>query len=325
MKLIKLSVFFIILLTTNIVVFSQINVGTNEKVKSDPGEFDEKDLKKLKSTTTIFLYRKDDDIDRLKEAIEPIWNVTDIKFMPHEYIDEIDFDEHSILSISGYSKVTIRRNSKGREVKTQNGYYYLKLWMKDNDEDGNTTNKTFCRIDLHPTFKDFEFLVDKNNKNKVFDYLYTKATLKNWQPGFLKVYLQNVNDLLKNGNTQWLYGNEEKNQNLKNLANETLYVVDYTLVKFNMFSGDESSRHSEKKIMKKYPYNYELLNAEEISDKILESDSKPIYFLVFIKSSTDKYVAIYEGNTGEILYRKYSPISYNFKKNDMKDIARLIQ
>ena len=67
-----------------------------------------------------------------------------------------------------------------------------------------------------------------------------------------------------------------------------------------------------------------MISTEELSEKILE-DTDPFYYLVYIKSSTDKYVTIYNSVTGDIVYSRYKPLSYNFKGSDLKSLMEIIK
>lgn len=92
------------------------------------------------------------------------------------------------------------------------------------------------------------------------------------------------------------------------------------MVEFGKFTGDESKNHDPEKIFKSYPYTYELIDAEDLSEKILSGEE--FYYMVFVKSSTDKYLTIFNSVSGEIIYSKYSPASYNVKDSDFKDLAK---
>ena len=95
------------------------------------------------------------------------------------------------------------------------------------------------------------------------------------------------------------------------------------LFKFNKFTGDESKKHEEKDIFEDYTLKYKLLPMKELSDKIL-TDKTPFYYMVYIKSSTDKFVTVYNAATSEIIYSVYTTTSYNLKSSDLKDLQKTI-
>lgn len=288
-------------------------------MKLNSGTFDKEDLEILKSTKTVFLYRADDDVEALEEAIQSVWTYTEISFIPYNEYKSIDFDNTSVFSISGINTNTMNTSSG---MNYDNTKVYLNLWMMVTNKKGKQEKKSFCRIELHPTFKDYSYFTS-GKKNNAFEYAYTNATLKNWKPVFLKAYLKNVNDLLTNQTERWLYANDQTDE-LKKLAKNTLYIPDYLFVKFNAMTGDESSRLNVDKIMKSYPFKYEVMSADELSEKALKS-SEPMYFIVYVKSSTDKYLAVYNSETGDMLYGTYKGVSYNVKKSDFKNLAQQIR
>ncbi len=146
--------------------------------------------------------------------------------------------------------------------------------------------------------------------------------MKNWQPFFLRNYLKFINDKMLAGEERSLYKKEKDAKELKKLKKEILYIADYAMLKFNMLTGTEEKRLKEKKIFKKYPYKYKLVSAKKINQML--EDGKPIYYMVYVKSSTDKYLTIFNGKTGELVYTKYKPISYNLKSKDLAKLAKLI-
>ena len=139
----------------------------------------------------------------------------------------------------------------------------------------------------------------------------------------MKNYLQVVNGYLNDSSERWLYKSDTKNKGLKALKNKTLYIPDYALTYFNPYTGDESTKQDEAKIFKKYPFKYELISADKLSKKIM-TEEKSFYYMAYVKSSTDKYLTIFNSKTGKIVYSKYKPTSYNVKDSDFKDLAKSI-
>ncbi|MBK8966627.1 MAG: hypothetical protein IPM36_08060 [Lewinellaceae bacterium] len=59
-----------------------------------------------------------------------------------------------------------------------------------------------------------------------------------------------------------------------------------------------------------------MISNAELNRKIIE-ETEPFYYLVYIKSSTDKYVSVYNSQTGDLVYTTYTGISYNLKDKDL--------
>jgi hypothetical protein len=111
---------------------------------------------------------------------------------------------------------------------------------------------------------------------------------------------------------------------LKNLKDEVLYVPDYVLINFNKFTGDETKKHDEKDIFKNYKFEYKLMSTDELNEKIM-NDTTSFYYLIYIKSSADKFVSVINSLTGEIIYSNYTYRSYNIKSKDLKKLRKKIK
>lgn len=306
----------IFILMVNCAIYGQINVGPVEGVRLSKGEFEQADLDALKSSKTIFIYRdsEKETLDMFTTALDDAWNYTDLEFVPYSEFASRTYDEKtSFFTIGGVYKV--KTSSSG--MVTKSTYIYLSLWMKKDDK-----KLTFCRIELYPSFETHQEATRyaETDEETMMKHLYEESTLHNWNPLYLKNALQFVNNKLTNSEEHWLYNNEAYS-GLSALKKNTLYIPDYTLIKFSPFSGDESKRHDIKKLFKKYPYPYKVVAVSELADLIMNS-TDDIYYLSYIKSSSNKYVSIFNGKTGDLLYSQYSPVSYNIKDKDIGKILK---
>ncbi len=291
-------------------VQSQIKVYPVEKEKLSKRDLSEEAIEKLRNSTTLFFYREEDDVEELKSAIEDIWTISKIGFIPYSEIENISFINNSILIIEGF-----RRSGKYMD----NTFIYLRLYMNLVDKKGREFKETFARVELFPSFKSLSGIRDQEEELAI-DYIYSQAELRNWNPGFLRNYLKNVNDLLENGGERGLYDGQDDLPAVLRLENETLYIPDYVLKKMNKYTGDESEIMDPKELMGDYPYNYKFLSATEISNKILAGED--FYYLIYTKSSFEKYYTVYHSLDGEIIFNLYKPMSNNMKDSDFEDIAK---
>lgn len=312
------SLFYLLIILGISNVYGQINVGPIEHVKKNVGEFETADLEKLRETKTLFLYRDsdEDDLELFKSSLREAWDYTELEFASYKEFSSNTYDEdYSFFTIGGLHKT--KTSSSG--MVTENTYFYLTLWMLVDGE-----KKSFCRIELYPTFPTYQkaSMYASRNKEKMMKSLYGESILHNWNIFSLKNALQFVNNKLEKSTEHWVF-NSEVYADLSVLTKETLYIPDYTLIKFSPMTGDESRTHSAKKLMKNYPYNYEIVSVDELTDMIATTH-QPFYYLSYIKSSTDKFISIVNSETGEVLYSNYSPVSYNIKSKDIKAITKAI-
>ncbi|GJM32102.1 MAG: hypothetical protein DHS20C18_11030 [Saprospiraceae bacterium] len=302
---------------------AQVEVGSLDRDTHYKKKFKEGALNKLKDTETIFIYRETDDLKVLKKVVNEVWKITEISFVPYSEFVHTDLENTSFFSIKGLNVTAFMPSGRSYS----NPHTYLSLWMPGKDEEGNEIVESFCRIELHPSGQNIMNIIKMSKakeKDNILDYIYEEGELRNWKPGFLKNYLKFVNKSIAEGVERWLFQRDKENPELKNLQSATLYVPDYAMIHFNTQNGDESTKQEEADIFKKYPYPYEIINTDDLSNKILESD-EVFYYLTYVKSSANKFIAVHNNKTGDIIYSNYAPMSYNIKKSDFKTLATAIK
>jgi len=314
----KFLLFLAVFISIN--AFSQINIGQNDMNTTKPIPFKESDITLLSKTTTLFVYRKGDEsnIEEFKKSLTSVWDISTLEFISVEEYESNKYDQsYSFITISGYNLSTSRGTYYGAQNTSTSTFVYLSLWLQNGDE-----TISYFRIELFPSFKSITKMnsFTHKDKNKALEYMYGDAEIRNWNLGFIKNYLAFINKNLKEKKTQWMYESQVKPE-IKKLKTNTLYIPDYVLIEMKKMSGDESNKFSASDIMKGYPYDYKIVSNKELSELILES-SEPIYYLIYVRSVTDKFVTIVNSETSEIIYSSYKPISYNFKNKDIKNIVK---
>ena len=293
------------------------------------------EIEKIKSGTT-YIAMKDPNSEKIKEYINVFksnWTISKFEFIKYSEIAKYLSPENSFLTIGGYETNTqftklYENGSRKNGINYSNTHLYLELWTcdekyfqskKKKKEFGNSNKIQVARIEL---FTDFESLADPD---KLFQSDYDgNGHIRNWGPGILKNQIQSLTSYLNKNEIRTLYSGIFNAKELKNLKKEVLYVPEYTLTKFNKFTGDETKKHDEKDMFEDYQLKYKLISTDELNQKIL-TDKTPFYYLIYIKSSTDKYISVINSATGEIIYSTYSPVSYNIKSGDLKDLQKKIQ
>jgi hypothetical protein len=313
----KLIVLLIITLL-NFSIFSQINVGTKDIPVLKPGKFDQSQLDDLKKSKTLFIYRTHDKeyLDTFKNTLKNVWNYSDIEFISYDEFLSNKYDEnYSFFSIGA-------RMELGDMNHSDSFYSYLNLWK---NIDGKKT--LYCRINLFPTFEAFYVCKKNFSKEEVFlKYMYEEAEIHNWNIVYLKNALQFVNDKLSKSETYSLMNNVQ-DKDLSPLKNDTLYIPDYVLIKFDQYQingSHESSRLNKEDLLKDYPHPYRIVSINELS-KIISNSAQPIYYLSCIRNPPGKYLTVINSRTGEFLYSVFSTIGFNFSSSDFARLARLIK
>lgn len=292
------------------------------------------DLERVKSGIT-YIAMKDPESPEAQAFIEVYkehWTLSKFEFIKYSEIDKHLTPEASFFSIGGFATKsqfrTMTSNGVIRDgISFEHTHLFLELWTIDEKVFNKGRRKKvrrikdddrirIARIEL---FTDFLTLSQPEN---IYNTSYDGAEhIRNWGPGILKNQLQALNHYASIGEEKDLYEETFKEEAVLELANEVLYIPDYTLIKFNSFTGDESKLHDEEELFEDYEPEYKLIDTEALNAKILESDTA-FFYLIYIKSSTDKFISVINSKTGEIIYSIYTPVSYNIKSRDFRNLSR---
>jgi hypothetical protein len=327
---------FLFLLSLSISGFAQISVGPTYVGKAK--NFKKGALEKFKNTETIFILSETlDRYDYLK-ILEASWTIT-----PYQIVHISDFDIEKYLS-DDYSFATLggTLRTMGKGMSSYSTLFtFIELKMYDNEKilkkleklspDKKEKKKmeiaeehlyNFAHIYIYP--KD-EFIHTSATKNidNIFTSMYLDDVFYNYKPGFLKNYFQKVNDQLENGEEYWLYENDYLPE-LKKLASETLYIPSYLGIQFSALLAEDSDADHEtiEDIFKNYDYNYEIIDDDELSDKIMRGEE--LYYIRYVRMNAERFLQVVNSKTGEIIYRKYliGLLSFKIKPKHIKDLSK---
>ncbi|MEO0724876.1 MAG: hypothetical protein AAFZ63_10070 [Bacteroidota bacterium] len=336
------------LLTT--VIEAQINVGSIRQTRMKAGDFEPEDLDALREAETLFIMRPGDEseIEEWQAMLDEVWTVNKVTAITRgelpDYVEDSGRDTYAFLGLEGHA-TTVQMKTTSYVV----SHYYLHLSMpgdeipysdkelKRFERRGETPEpkfeiRSFARIAVYPDgelmvladqFR-HSFSLTDGQKNDHMEFVYNEANFYNWEPGFLKNALQEVNRVLSKGETRWIFGETLDEAQLSALRRKTLYVPDYLLIKYNKFNGNESKRHEVDDLFGDYEYRYALIDASELSTKILAAE-EPFYYFNYVRSSTDAFYTITNALTGEIVYGVYDPVTYNIKSKNIKEMNRAIE
>lgn len=146
----------------------------------------------------------------------------------------------------------------------------------------------------------------------------------NYQIGYLKNYLQNINDHLANNESTWMYDTDYDKVKIKALAKSTLYIPEYLKVK-SIWGYKDEERANPDELFKDYDYKYEFISDDALNSKILKGGTEDFYYLMYTKINGQKLVTVINGRTGEIIYKDYQTMSYSLKPKDLKALSKAIK
>ena len=281
------------------------------------------EIEKIKTGTTFFAM-KDPDSPKATayiDAIKKRWTLSKVACIKYTDIEKNIAPNNSFVTIG--AKMTSSNSSSVTETN-----FYLEFWTTNGKfvydpkkrKHFNQDDKIIvASIDLFPDF------TTQNNPSSLYKMDYdASGHLKNWSSGILGNYIQQVVVLLEKGTalaSKTLFFNKEE---IRQLSSQTLYIPDYVLTKFSKNSDNESKKYTEKELTESCTLSCKFVTTAELNEKII-SATAPLYYLLFIKTNTDKWITVTNAVTGEIVYSAYSSSSGNFKPSDLKELQKAIQ
>lgn len=328
----KITLLICLLISINSI--SQISVGPTHYGKSK--EFKDGELEKFKSTTTLFVLPNSIEKNKYEEILKDSWTIT-----PYEIVDLDNFKienyltgEYSIAKLE-----TILRLSRSgyfsfynfidfqifdeKEILESFNKYSGKKWEKKKRSVINDNSSDIARFYIYPKDDLLETII-KDDLDEVPGSMYNNDNFFNYSLGYLKNYIQMVNNLLINGETYWLYG-DDFDPNINVLKDKKLYLPSYMSVKYRGLAwkdGDPDEENVEE-IFNEYEFDYEIIENEELNRKILNQED--IYYLRYVRVNTERFLQIVNAKSGDVIYRNYiHGNSYNLKSKDIDKLSKTI-
>ena len=337
--------FRILLLALFIVtqVFSQVSVSARHIGFAKA--FKKGFLEEFKKTETIFVLSTLYDVEEYQKILEECWHVT-----PFKVIDAEEFEirkylgsKYSIAQLGGIIKhVQTKGGSTYPMVYT---YFDLKVYDKEmiqkklsklspkkrkEQRSGimEAYSSDIARFFLFPK-EEFISEVYKDTKKHsnlafIMDAMYHRDVFFNYKLGYLKNYLQKINNLLDEGKIYWMYGDDATDE-VANLASHKLYIPSYLIVKYNSRKRKDNAEDEAylKELFEDYDFDYELIDDYDLNEKILNNEE--IYYLRYARSNSERFIQIVNSKTGEIVYKNHIiGMSYNIKSKHIKELSKAV-
>lgn len=244
-----------------------------------------------------------------RKTLEAHWKLTPLEFLSYQQYTDRKYQK-------GYSYLLFG-DDLINDGQTISSYVYFELWMwhANINEWEKRKKAQLAKIELYPdpetTF----------HPDHIYDYRFgTQGHIFNWCPGFFKNYIQMINRYIEKGELRSEVKAYKEVPDLEKLKTSTLYIPKYVLDQHSP-EQDILPSLSEKELISDYKYNYKFVSTEELSQLILDS-KEPIFYLLFTRSNSDKYVNVVEGHEGKCVYSKHTAQSYNMKKSDLQKLYK---
>lgn len=307
--------------------FSQVNVGSKEVFSpTGAGKISKEEFTAFKKTTTIFTLQFKDykEVALWEDAIKKVWTVTPFKIVSPEELERY-------VNKPGYSFFTFGGYFIEKYGKTNSQFLHLSydLWMQ-NQKNPKKDRWLFSKISLYVDYPTVNLVTGKykyNAKNfsqHLTGVMYNDANIYNWGPGLVIGFLKTVNDQIIQEKTLFNLNETKNKQLLSSLKTDTLYVPDYVILQTNPLMGTEvKNNDKEEKLSDAYKYPIKFVSVKELNEMIIYG--KPIKFLMYIRSTTQNWINVYDSGTGQLLYsEQHGGFNYNFRVKDLNKLEKAI-
>lgn len=285
---------------------AQISFGATHETGA--GKFGKGVIDDLKKTETIFALSNAYDKATYEKILNDSWTVTPFKVVDIQDFDMKDYikGDYSFVQLNGVK----RESDQGNSV-----FIYVDICMYDKEAVVKRMGKTknfqkllnsnkieIARLFFAPT-NEFVREAWDEEANKTFTKMYTQNVFYNYAPGFLKNYFQKINNLIIEGKEYSAYAKNGSVSEISNLKTKTLYIPTYTAnlnVPPLIESEEELDPNTVLEIFDKYDFKYEMIDDEDINEKILKGEE--VYYLRYVRSYTKKFLSIVNSKTGEEVY-----------------------
>lgn len=289
------------------------------------------DIWRVKSGITYIVVK---DPDSLKQeyidVFKKYWTISEFKFI--KYADRMNYLEPgNCFFMIGDEEITyggyVPVNGASVPVGMSETHIYFELWTITEDQHKQIKKKNGLENEDKTQLARIELFVDyvtAFSKEKINDYgIDGGGHIRNWGPGILKNYLQLLMMRLDGAESHLLKEEINNATELKKLQTDILYVPDYVLIKYDNINGDELKKNEEKELFEDYKFKYKIISSGDLNQKIL-TDETGFYYLVYVKSQTEKYINVINSLNGEIIYAINTYKSHNIKPKDLSILNKKI-
>lgn len=313
----KLEKYFLQITTLVFIIFS---TKSNGQISTS----NVTEIAKLKNGTTYFAM-KDPTAPKATayaEAIKKFWTISKVECIKYTDVEKNIAPNNSFVTI-GANMTTSNSSTASTDT-----HIYLEFWTTNGKYTFDPKKRSHFNQEDKISIATVELFADffaQNNPSSLYKMDYdTAGHFKNWSPSILGNYIQQVIALLNKAAVRVAKTEFYNKEELQKLGSQTLFIPNYILTKFSKNSDDESKKYEEKEITDGTNLSCKIITTSELNDKITAITS-PFYYLLFIKTNTDKYITVTNAQSGEIIYSSYSRSATNFKASDLKEIQNTIK
>ncbi len=333
------KIIFLIILSTSFYGSAQMSIGTPQLLGFGGKEVSPEILDSFLKTETVFFYTPDEEreIEQYKKLLQDQWDLTPLLFVP------VAEAEAYYKNPTQYSYFSRRSQAILTDLNCKiivDGFMLrLVLHHSINGED-----HPLASIFLSPSSMDLKLVneeiipnlrMDKwciglnedsqNNLDKAYHYLMFESSFTNFNPYYLKLYLNQISLELKK-NTGFGIKSEVFNKSLMaSLATRKLLIpqeiFEITDPDLGAFPGAITQ------LLEDYDYAYEVVSNKDIEKLLLKGPSSEEHFLLIpaIMNLNMRYLGIYSPE-GELIFQQIQPgIKKYLVQKDFKKLSKEVK
>jgi hypothetical protein len=267
------------------------------------------------------------------EVFKKYWTVT----------KGVDFiDDFPTTIIPGDSYFSLETESMSGYYGSAAIYLYLSLWTPD---EKRLEKKKEYRIEDEVPIAHIQLSADmrtlktlytssgirrdnrtfKNNKDSIRVDFDGGGHIFNWSPAILKNYLQHLTSLLQTDKKADFTDNIADKTQLQLLRDKTLYCAEETTHKVGTFMKPDTEEIIDTdEVFKGYNSEYKIIPGKDLEKKIL-TEPEPFYYLLLLRNSDSKAIAVVNAATGELIYSHFVGMAHlELKSADLKELNKAV-
>lgn len=320
---------------------AQFQVGSAQiAVRKNPGLLDAGDLRRFKSTTTIFVVQNRDSarLDEFRKSIAAVWTVTPFRVVLPDSSAHFTGPEFSRFIIGGYQGVRKEYSSAATGIYTVDEHLSAHLsydlvgpaFTSIGRHDGDILLARFRLYANRRSEHPLRHTVFSNTKRmlaykqRVFDELQRSGVFYNWGPGQIRGFLKSINGLLLAGETRAVFDSTVLVPQIFALERDTLYIPDYVRSRRNWFGSTSVERAQDAKTSRKYSLPYRYVSESEL-ERLISESSRPVYHAVYVQNNLNMHLSIVEGRSGTIVYTHIADQQSPFRNGGFARLAAFIR
>ncbi|WP_103867095.1 hypothetical protein [Aquimarina sp. I32.4] len=297
---------------------AQVRVGDFSYSSDKFKKLKEKDLKRFTNTETVFVLPAVFPKSSYEHILDQVWDIT-----PYKVVYKDDFTANDLKVDDALASFEFIEIEETTQLGMEKSYSFIFLdfsiidKVKKKKKENVWWSSRVGAIYFTPDIKMRQQVVMPSAEEEVI-----VGNLINFKLGYLKNYLQLVNKSLKNKKSIDIYYDHVFPE-LKNLKDHTLYIDSSLLYGYNALFGLEKKNPELEKLMKEYPYKYEIVEYNTLEEKIL-NQKEDFYYLMWNQVNYNKIINIVNGKNGNLIYQDHTKMSFNIKPKDFKKISSKI-